>query len=136
HRGPGLACAPPAGVDDTSTVKPNWPLGPSSPFGWRTDHATLHGPVGIGVLMATVTVFWSVLSCGSAMFGSPHGSPLHAPATVVSPIGWSNVSTSCVGGVCNDAPSGGSDETRVSAWAPAGGAAGGRKPIGGESVAG
>ena len=50
---PGVVDAvdPPAGVGDDRTAKPNWPLGPSSPLGWRTDHATLHGPVGIGVLI-------------------------------------------------------------------------------------
>ena len=129
---PGVVVAvdPPAGVGDVSTVKPNWPVGPSSPLGWRTDHATLHGPVGIGVLTATVTVFWSALSCGRPMLGSAHGSPLHATATVESPIGWSNVRTSCVGGVCKDAPSGGSEETRVSAWAPAGAAPAEQQPDG------
>ena len=65
---PGVVVAvePPAGVGDVSTVKPNWPVGPASPLGWRTDHATVHAPVGHGVSTATVTVISSALSCGRA----------------------------------------------------------------------
>ena len=42
------------GVGDVRTVKLKRPLAPASPFGWRTDHATLHVPAGIGSMIATV----------------------------------------------------------------------------------